>query len=170
MNDNEITQIRVGGQPTGIIGLRSILESVANEFVDGSDAEITEALMERIGRRNYMAEIAREEYASAFLREFKKFVGQPVEEDASGPIQVKVLGPGCPNCERLEQEIMAVMAETKVLAELEHVRDPMAISAYGMVSVPALVVDDVVVANGRVPRRPEMKTWLQEAAGKRGTR
>jgi small redox-active disulfide protein 2 len=167
MKDDEIIQIRVAGQRTGIIGLHSVLESVAAEFEGRPDVEITEALMERLGRRNYMAEKARDKYASAFLREFKKYLGQPVEASISGPVQVRVLGPGCPNCERLEQEVMQVMAEMRIAAELEHVRDPMEIGAYGMISVPALVVDETVVVAGRVPGKNEVKAWLQAVADQR---
>ena len=169
MNHDNITQIRVSGHRTGIIGLHSVLERVAEEYGGRPDEEITAALMERLGKLNYMEMKARDKYASAFLREYKKFVGQPFEEDVSGPVQVKVLGPGCPNCERLEQEIIQVLTETKLPVDLEHVRDPAEIGAYGMVPVPALVVDNTVVASGRVPQRAEMKTWLQQAADRRKT-
>ena len=39
-----------------------------------------------------------------FLREFKKFLGEPFEEDAPGGLKIKVLGQGCVQCDRLEQE------------------------------------------------------------------
>jgi hypothetical protein len=91
-------------------------------------------------------------------------VGEPYEEDASGWVQIRILGPGCQNCERMEQEIMQLIAELRIPADLEHVRDPIKIGSYGMVSVPALVINDKIMASGRVPGKGQMKEWLQEAA------
>jgi len=45
------------------------------------------------------------------LREFKKSLGKPYEEEASEGLEIKALGPGCVQCGRLERELMEVMAE-----------------------------------------------------------
>jgi small redox-active disulfide protein 2 len=163
---DDISQITVAGQRTGIVGLHETLDAVSEAEKGWTDAEITAELMNRLSKRNYIPPKVKEAYETAFLREYKKRAGLPVEEDMSGPVQVKVLGPGCPNCERLEQDIMQVMAEAKLPADLDHVRDPVAISAYGLLTVPALVVDGAVVASGRVPAKEEIQSWLQEAVDK----
>lgn len=85
-------------------------------------------------------------------------------EDPSGPVQIKVLGPGCPSCDKLEQELMAVMAELNLPADLEHVRDVKEIACYGVMGNPALVINGKVVAVGRVPSKSQLKEWLRTAS------
>ena len=106
---------------------------------------------------------ARDDYRTAFLREYKKFVGEPFEDIADpNVLQIKVLGPGCPNCERLEHDLMTLLAELKIKADLEHVRDPLQIGAYGVMAMPALVINEKVMATGRVPSKKTLKEWLQQ--------
>jgi small redox-active disulfide protein 2 len=105
-------------------------------------------------------------YEAAFFREYKKFIGEPMPEDPSGPIQIKVLGPGCPSCDKLEQDLMAVMAELNLPADLDHVRDVKEIACYGVMGNPALVINGKVVAVGRVPSKSQLKEWLRTASKK----
>ena len=80
--------------------------------------------------RNYIPASAQEEYKRAFLREFKKALGEKVEEERSG-LSIKILGPGCPSCDRLEQTVMAVLGELGLPGDVEHVRDVKEIAAAG---------------------------------------
>lgn len=166
MVSNDVTQVLVDGQRTGIIGLKEVLEAVAAEFKGGPDETIRFALMERLSKKNYILEKLRDAYEIAFLREYKKFVGEPFEEAVERSlVQVKVLGPGCPNCEHLEQQLMTLIAELQLTADLEHVRDPVAISEYGVWGTPGLVINGHVKAVGKVPSKKVLKTLLLEAAG-----
>jgi small redox-active disulfide protein 2 len=112
---------------------------------------------------NYIPDRAREEYGKAFLREFKKFLGKPFQDDTLEGLEIKVLGPGCVQCDRLEQELIQVMAETGITADLEHVRDPKEIGEYGVMGTPALIINGQVKSVGRVPPRNKLKEWLQHA-------
>ena len=47
--------------------------------------------------------------------------------------------------------------------DLEHVRDPKEIAAYGMTAMPALVIGKEVRAAGRAPSRATLKQWLAQA-------
>jgi small redox-active disulfide protein 2 len=166
MTEKEVTQISVGGHRTGIIGLKPVLDSVARGFAGRPDEEIKAELMTRLGRSNYIASSAKAEYEAAFFREFKKFIGEPLSEDPSGSLQIKVLGPGCPSCDKLEQDLMAVMAELNLPADLDHVRDVKEIARYGVMGNPALVINGKVVAVGRVPSKAQLKEWLKAASKK----
>ena len=150
MSDDKITQIKVGGHATGIIGLKPILEEVANE-------------LNRLSKKNYISSTTRDVYDQAFLREYKKFVGEPFEDTEAGGLEIKVLGPGCPRCEKLEQDLMAIMAELNIAAGLEHVRDPLEIAGYGVMGMPALIINGQVKAVGSVPPPNKLKEWLLEA-------
>ena len=79
-------------------------------------------------------------------------------------MEIKVLGPGCPQCEKLEQDLMMVMAELNIVAGLEHVRDPLEIGSYGVMGTPGLIINGKVKAVGSVPPKNKLKEWLLEAA------
>ncbi len=165
MGDTEVIQIRIGSHLVGIIGLKSILEEVARDFADRDRAVIEEALLARVSEKNYVVPSARESYRAALYREYRKFIGQPLPETEEGGLRIKVLGPGCPQCDRLEKDLMAVLAELKLPADLEHVRDIQEIACYGVMGSPALVINGKVVAVGRVPARSQLREWLRAAAG-----
>ena len=166
MTSDDITQIIIAGQRTGIVGLKKTLEEVSGERAGRADAEITDELMARLSKKNYIVPKVKDAYRAAFLREYKKFVGEPFEETVDPDlVQIKVLGPGCPNCERLEQDLMTLMAELRIKADLEHVRDPVGIGTFGVMAMPALVINGKVKAAGRVPSKGTIKEWLLEAQG-----
>jgi len=166
MAEHEVTQISVGGARVGIIGLKSVLEAVAQEFKGRPDEEIKAELMKRLGRSNYIVPSAEAAYKAAFFREYKKFIGEPVPMDPTGTLQIRVLGPGCPSCDKLEKDLMEVMAELNLPADLDHVRDVKEIACYGVMGNPALVINGKVVAVGRVPSKTQLKEWLRTASKK----
>jgi hypothetical protein len=163
MSEDKVTQINVGGHSTGIIGLQSILKEVANEYKEKTDDEIEVELLSRLSKKNYISSRTRDIYGQAFLREFKKFVGEPFEDTLDGGLEIKVLGPGCPRCEKLEQDLMAMMTELNIAAGLEHVRDPLEIGSFGVMGMPALIINGEVKASGSVPPKSKLKEWLMEA-------
>jgi small redox-active disulfide protein 2 len=78
-------------------------------------------------------------------------------------LTVKVLGPGCANCKRLEQMTRRVVADMQVEVTIEKVTNYGDIMAYGVMSTPGLVVNDQVVSYGRIPSKGEINTWLANA-------
>jgi small redox-active disulfide protein 2 len=78
-------------------------------------------------------------------------------------MEIKVLGTGCPNCKRLDKLTRQAVAELGVDATVVKVEDLDQIMAYDILSTPALVIDENVVASGRVPRKSEIAAWIQGA-------
>ena len=76
---------------------------------------------------------------------------------------VKILGPGCTNCQNLERATREAIAELGLDATVEKVTDYPTIAGYGVMSTPGLVVDEKVVVSGRVPRAAEIKMLLTGA-------
>lgn len=70
---------------------------------------------------------------------------------------IKVLGSGCPNCLKLESNIKIVLKELEIEVPVEKVTDISDIIKYGVMSTPALVVDEKVLASGRVLDVSELK-------------
>ncbi len=77
---------------------------------------------------------------------------------------IKVLGPGCANCQRLEAQVKKVVAAQGVAAQIEKVTDFDAIMKYAILATPGLVINGKVVAAGRVPSEPEIARYLAQAA------
>ena len=75
-------------------------------------------------------------------------------------LQVKVLGPGCANCKRLEQMTRREIEKLGVAANIEKVTDYGQIMAYGVLSTPGLVINEKVVAFGRIPNNQDVADWL----------
>ena len=76
---------------------------------------------------------------------------------------IKVLGPGCTNCKNLERVTREAVAELDLDATIEKVEDYAAIAGYGIMSTPALVVDEEVLVYGRVPKVAELRALLAPA-------
>lgn len=74
--------------------------------------------------------------------------------------KIKVLGPGCANCKRVEQIARREVEKLGLTAEFEKVTDYSQIMAYGVMSTPGLVIDEKVVAYGRIPSNQEVTNWL----------
>jgi hypothetical protein len=163
MPSDEITQIKVGKHRMGIIGLKKAMADMAPEFAEKSDDKIQAELMRRLSKNNYISEHVKADYARAFLREFKKYVGKPVPSEENEGIDIKVLGSGCARCNQLEQDLMAVMAEMNLPADIEHITDIAEIGSYGVMGNPALIINGAVKSVGSIPSRAQLKTWLTEA-------
>jgi small redox-active disulfide protein 2 len=164
MAQDDATQVKVNKQSIGLIGLKEIMEEMAEEFADRSDSEVRAELIRRISRKNYIPDAAKADYGKALLREFNKFIGRPYEEETSAGLEIKILGPGCARCESLEKEVIEVTAEMDLPAAVEHVRDIKEIASYAVMGTPALLINGKVVSVGTVPSKAKIKEWLSEFA------
>ncbi|MGE5561520.1 MAG: thioredoxin family protein [Chloroflexota bacterium] len=75
-------------------------------------------------------------------------------------MDIKVLGPGCANCVKLDKLVHEATQALGIEASIEKVTDMSGIMAYGVMRTPGLVIDGKVVAYGRVPALAEIKQWL----------
>jgi len=77
-------------------------------------------------------------------------------------MHIKILGTGCPSCGLLEARTREALAEARIDAEVEKVEELSEIVGYGVMGLPALVVDDEVVLSGRVPSPSELGRLLSD--------
>lgn len=75
---------------------------------------------------------------------------------------IKVLGPGCANCVNLEKATRQALTDLDLEAAIEKVTDYPSIVGYGVMSTPALVVDEKVVTSGRSPAAPSFVSCSPE--------
>ena len=78
-------------------------------------------------------------------------------------LNIKILGAGCPNCKRLEQETKKAVDNLAIDAEVEKVTDYQKIMAYNVLSTPGLVINDNVVSTGKIPSQVELISFLTSA-------
>jgi len=74
---------------------------------------------------------------------------------------IKVLGPGCPKCEKLLELTKQAIDESGQDYSVEKISDIMEIMKYGVAITPALVVNDEVKVMGKVPSGDEIKNWIK---------
>ncbi len=79
-------------------------------------------------------------------------------------MEIKILGGGCPKCERLEALAREMVEELGMTAQFTKVKSMPEIMAYDVMSTPALVIDEKVMCFGRIPDKQEVRDWLEAAA------
>ena len=75
-------------------------------------------------------------------------------------MKIEILGIGCPKCRMLYENAKKAVQEKGIEAEVEKVEDIGKITDYGVMMTPALVIDGVVKASGKIPSAEEIKKWL----------
>ena len=145
----------------GLMGLEDAFEEVRSQIPD-SDEKTAELLLERVRKKNYIASGVEEEYKRTLLREYKKYFGEPVEEEQYEGLRIQILGLGCPICERLERAVQEVLVELNLEAALDHIRDPQEIAETGVIGTPALIINGKVRAVGKATPKNQVKVWIQE--------
>lgn len=78
-------------------------------------------------------------------------------------MEIKVLGPGCKKCNTLSEATKKAVEELSIDANITKVDDMIKILSYGVMSTPALVINEKVVVSGKVPSIPEIKEFIQNA-------
>ena len=78
-------------------------------------------------------------------------------------LTIKILGPGCANCKRLEEIARKAASDLNVTAEFTKITDYNDILAYDLVSTPGLVINEKLVSSGRIPSPASVAAWIDDA-------
>jgi small redox-active disulfide protein 2 len=78
-------------------------------------------------------------------------------------LHIKVLGPGCSNCEKLAAVAKKAVANFGMPANIEKVTDFGEIMSYRVLATPGLVINEKLVAAGRIPSDAEVMSWVADA-------
>ncbi len=83
-------------------------------------------------------------------------------------LSIKVLGPGCVNCDRVERYALEAVERIReknhdLELNVTKVKDPLQYMSYGLLATPGLVINEKLVSAGRIPTPDEIFNWLQEA-------
>ncbi len=77
-------------------------------------------------------------------------------------MKIEILGTGCARCHKLEEQTREAIKDMGVEAEVIKVQDYKKIMCYGVMALPALVVDGEVKVAGRIPGKDEIIKLLGE--------
>lgn len=80
-------------------------------------------------------------------------------------MEIRIFGPGCARCAETEAVVREVVAARGGNISVQKVSDLREMMAAGVLSTPAVVIDGVVKATGRVPGREEVAAWIEGASG-----
>jgi small redox-active disulfide protein 2 len=75
-------------------------------------------------------------------------------------MEIKVLGPGCAKCVKVEKLVKEVVAAAGVDANVEKVTDMMQIASYGVFGTPSVIIDGEVKCTGKVPKKEDIQAWI----------
>ena len=75
---------------------------------------------------------------------------------------IKILGrDGCSNCMGMFQNIIDILAEKNIAADCQHVTDLQQIMAYGVMSLPGLVINEKVVSYGKILSKADIQKFIE---------
>jgi small redox-active disulfide protein 2 len=80
-------------------------------------------------------------------------------------MEVKVVGPGCPKCDMVEERVKGVLAGLGIAADIEKITDIRRMISSGILATPGLIINGRIVSQGRIPRVEDIEAWIREAAG-----
>ena len=164
MVEKDYLLVFIGNTQVGLTGLKEIFEELKSQR-GIPESVLKERLVEKAAKKNYIPDSIEEDYRKALFREFKKFLGEKVEEERSEFHEVIILGAGCYSCNQLEKDILDVLSETGIKAGLNHITDPGLIAQYGVLALPALIINGTLKSKGTIPSKSMIKKWLEEEKG-----
>ena len=83
-------------------------------------------------------------------------------ESGNGICCIKVLGAGCKSCHALYENVKQAVKDIGLSVEVEYITDMQKVMEYGVMSMPALVVNEKVVSQGKVLKANEVVALLQK--------
>ena len=76
-------------------------------------------------------------------------------------MKIKILGTGCPGCKKLELNTKEALKQIDSKIEVEKITDLGKIMEYGVMSLPALVINKKVVSYGKILSVNEIKELIK---------
>lgn len=89
-----------------------------------------------------------------------EMINRSEKNKANKDISIKVLGTGCPSCHALLKNTQEALKNKNVSIEAEYITDIEKIIAYGVMSVPALVVNEKVLSTGKLLKPSDIESIL----------
>jgi small redox-active disulfide protein 2 len=82
--------------------------------------------------------------------------------NSDGKIVIKVVGTGCAKCNKLTENVQQAADELGIDNQIIKITDMMEIAATGIMQTPGLIINNKIVAYGKVPGVNELKEILKK--------
>jgi small redox-active disulfide protein 2 len=76
-------------------------------------------------------------------------------------MKIEILGDGWPHCDKFYENVLKAVKESGKEAEIVKEMDLQKIANYGVLSLPALVIDGVLKVSGKVSKVEKIKDWIK---------
>lgn len=77
-------------------------------------------------------------------------------------MDVKVIGAGCPDCDKLKASTEAALKELGINAEIQRITTLKDIVLLGVMTAPSLLVDGKLLISGQAASKDEVKKQLEK--------
>lgn len=77
-------------------------------------------------------------------------------------LTIKIVGPGCSNCQNLFQLCMNVATENNLEADIQKITDREKFTELGVWMTPALIVNGQILSQGKIPTKSTLEHWLKD--------
>lgn len=77
-------------------------------------------------------------------------------------MDVKVIGAGCPDCDKLKESTEAALKELGIHAEIQRISSLKEIVLLGIMTAPSLLVDGKLLISGQAASKEEVKKQLEK--------
>lgn len=153
-------KIKIGKATIGLIGLEQAMQEALTAKLPPSEAR--ELLFKTVSEKNYVPPGAVDLYKKALVQEYQR--RQSGDGQAIKQLTIRILGPGCVSCNKLNTMIFDIMQRRGLAADIEQIHDLDEIWRHGVIATPALIVNGTIKSSGRMPSPAEVEQWLLEEA------
>ena len=81
-------------------------------------------------------------------------------------MDIKIIGSGCPDCDRLHANTLAALKELGIDADVQKIGDLIEIVKLGVMSAPSLMVDGKLIVAGKIASQKEIVNLLKKHTGR----
>ncbi len=156
------SSILVRGKRIGIIGLEAAIANLLASNKDLDSRKAAERIFEAIRGKNYIPTGLEDEYLSGLEAVWCKVTGKGDKQDIDGFLDIKILGPGCVSCNRLEEMVRDILDKWGFEADITHIHELDEIWRHGVTKTPALIINDKVMSQGRLPTLAQVESWIRD--------
>ena len=154
-------QIRIGNATIGLIGFDVAMNTLmADEEIDRDLA--VQRLFDAVASQNYVPEGKEALYREALAREYDR--ARDGEGDTTSNLIIRIFGPGCVSCNNIQTQVIEIMNEMGVAADIFQVHDLDEIGRNGILQTPALMINGEVKSAGNIPTKSQIEMWLRAAS------
>jgi small redox-active disulfide protein 2 len=151
--------LRVGKVTVGILGIDVALSKYGCDKTLAVQ-EAVAVVFKDVLANNYVPATAAHLYRQAIEDEIVRLrSGGKIK---NSQLVIRILGPGCVSCNKLQSMVLEIMNELGVAADIFQVHDLDEIGRFGIVQTPALVINGDLKSAGRHPSPSQIEAWLRE--------